>query len=92
MPIVHRNNDKRYCDGTTEVIGQTTVFAGGELISVVGDPIKDHKKGKFKDNGRKVLIGGKRIIAKEDLADGDDAGHPSPDTRAKTGISTIIVG
>lgn len=95
MPPVHRNDDLRDCFATTVVQGQSTVFAGGQLISVVGDP-NVHGAGEFNDNGRTVLIGGKRVIAIGDGAAPDDlcpiVGQPHCSPNAATGITTVIIG
>ena len=95
MPPVHRHDDLRDCFATTVVQGQSTVFAGGQLVSVVGDP-DSHGSGEFKDNGRTVLINGKRVIAIGDIALPDSLcpviGPPHCVPNAATGISTVIIG
>jgi hypothetical protein len=83
------------CSATTVVTGQSTVFAGGKLVSVVGDP-DSHGAGEFIDNGRRVLISGKRVIAIGDSASADNLcipigpPHCAPD--ASSGISTVVIG
>lgn len=95
MPLVHRQDDSRVCSATTVVTGQSTVFAGGKLISVVGDP-DSHGMGEFVDNGRTVFIGGKRIIAVGDNASADDLciplGPPHCNPKSSTGILTLVIG
>jgi len=38
MPGVHRDTDPRICGCKTIVVGNSTVFANGLLVSVDGDP------------------------------------------------------
>lgn len=95
MPIVHRHDDLRICGATTKVVGQGTVYAGGQLISVVGDP-DSHGAGNFIDNGRTVLINGLRVIAVGDSAIADNlcplVGPPHCAPDSSTGISTVVIG
>lgn len=95
MPDVHRQDDSRICGATTIVSGQSTVKAGGKLISVVGD-LDSHGAGSFVDNGRKVLINGKRVIAVSDSASADSlcpvVGPPHCDPFALNGIGTVKIG
>lgn len=95
MPIVHRHGDLRACGATTIVAGQGTVYAGGQLISVVNDP-DSHGSGNFIDNGRRVLINGLRVIAIGDLAIPDNLCPVGPPPHcspvATTGISTVVIG
>lgn len=91
MPSVHRQDDLRACGATTIVSGQSTVKAGGKLVAVVGDK-NSHGEGAFTNNGRKVFINGKRVIAVGDSAVGDNALHPAGSTDSSSGISTIKIG
>lgn len=86
---VHRHGDIRICGATTIVTGQNKVFAGGQLISVVGDP-NDHGNGNFLTNGRKVFINGKSVIGVGDAAETDNASHANP--AAEGFISTVFIG
>ena len=63
MPGVHRDEDARYCGASTEVEGQSTIFANGKLISVDGDP-NSHEEGRNKPvyGARNVYLEGKLII------------------------------
>ncbi len=38
MPAVHRQDDGRSCGATTNVAGQSKVYANNKLVSVHGDP------------------------------------------------------
>ena len=89
MALLHRNNDLRECGATTIVTGQSTVFAGGELVAVVGDE-SSHDGGAFLDNVRTIFINSLRVIGVGDDAEDDGDGHT--DTNASTGISTISIG
>jgi len=89
MANAHRNNDPRTCGALTVVTGQNKVYAGSELISVVGDP-NSHGNGNFLDNGRKVFINGKRVIGVGDAAETDNASHANP--AAQGFIGTIFIG
>lgn len=92
MPSIHRQDDTRICSATTIVEGQSTVTAGGKLVSVVNDP-ESHGDGRFFDPaGRTVSISGKHIIIVGDQASVDGAFHPTGATNAATGLDTITIG
>ena len=63
MPPVHRNSDSRSCGATTTVVGQSTVFVNGLLVSVEGDP-NTHGGGELDGslNPGTILIEGKKLI------------------------------
>jgi hypothetical protein len=61
MPGAHRNNDGRICGATTTVVGQSTVFANGELIAVDGDP-NTHGGGGLIAANANVYIEGKLAV------------------------------
>lgn len=92
MALLHRNNDLRECGATTIVTGQSTVFAGGELVAVVGDQCS-HDDGAFLDNVRTIFINSLRVIGVGDDAEDDQEGEDGhTNTNAFTGISTISIG
>lgn len=72
MPGVHRDKDSRICGAKTTVVGQSTVFANGQLISVQGDT-NTHGNGGLSAsiNPGTVFINGKEMVV-----EGSDA---SPD-------------
>lgn len=63
MALVHRNTDGRACGATTTVVGQGTVIANGQLISVEQDPNTDGGGNLEPSIGDgTVIIEGKKII------------------------------
>lgn len=91
MPSIHRHDDTRTCSATTTVVGQSTVTAGGKLVSVTGDP-ETHGAGEFFDPpGRTVSISGKHIIIVGDEASSDGAFHPTGATNSASGLDTITI-
>jgi uncharacterized Zn-binding protein involved in type VI secretion len=79
MPEIHRNNDKRVCGATTRVVGQSTVYLNGELISVEGDPCS-HGNGELKadTNTSKIYINGKKVVYNGSNAYPDRFRHLNP--------------
>lgn len=61
MPGVHRNGDSRKCGATTTVVGQSTYFVNGVLVSVDGDPCT-HGSGL-----NKPVTGGMNVYAENKL-------------------------
>lgn len=92
---IHRNNDSRSCGATTTVVGQTTVYAGGELVAVDGDP-NSHGGGNLIAATKNVFINGKMVVNVGDSASADSlciplgGDHCAP--AASSGLGTVIVG
>jgi hypothetical protein len=61
MPAIHRNSDARVCGASTIVVGQSTVFANGLLVSVNGDP-NSHGGGSLSASCKNVYINGIMIV------------------------------
>jgi len=61
MPAIHRNTDSRSCGATTIVVGQSTVWANGLLVSVNGDP-NSHGGGSLQAACDNVWVEGKLVI------------------------------
>jgi hypothetical protein len=63
MPGVHRHGDSRFCGAATVVVGQSTVYANGKLVSVDGDP-NTHSEGRNKPiyGPKNVYVENKLII------------------------------
>jgi hypothetical protein len=61
MPAIHRNTDSRNCGATTVVVGQSTVWANGLLVSVNGDP-NSHGGGALQAACDNVWIEGKLVV------------------------------
>jgi len=75
MPGAHRENDRRYCGASTEVVGQSTVYVNSRLWAVDGDPATGHGGGGFLKpvyGPPTVYIENKKIIC----AVGDTAYNP----------------
>lgn len=66
MKAIHRNNDLRACNAKTVVVGQSTVFCNGELVSVDGD---------INTDGSGELIGSSNVFINRlsVIVDGDTA-------------------
>lgn len=79
MPEVHRDKDSRSCGATTNVIGQSTVYLNGKLVSVEGDTCS-HGGGALKadTNIGNWYINGKKVVFKNSSASPDLAGHINP--------------
>lgn len=92
---VHRQDDARSCGATTNVIGQSTVYAGGKLISVDGDT-NSHGSGALIAATNNIYINGKMVVNVGDSADPDDlcipvgGAHCAP--AATGGLSSIKIG
>jgi len=95
MATIHRQDDSRACGATTIVKGQSTVFAGGKLISVDGDENTDGG-GALSTSHGSITINGKGIIVVGDSAVGDNlcpipgGAHCAPN--ASSGLGTVTVG
>lgn len=61
MPAIHRNNDPRTCGALTTVVGQSNVYANGELVAVDGDP-NTHGNGGLIAASRRVYINNKLVV------------------------------
>jgi len=61
MPAIHRNTDGRTCGASTIVVGQSSVFANGLLVSVNGDP-NTHGGGNLIASCNNVYINGKLVV------------------------------
>ena len=92
---IHRNRDLRNCGATTTVIGQTTVFANGKLVSVNGDPNTDGD-GELIAHCKNVYAGGKMVVIVTNQAAADDKcllfGGNHCDPIASQGSGNVIVG
>ena len=91
MPGAHRQDDKRFCDGTTIVTNQTTVFANDKLWAVQGDE-DSHLMGKLvaSTGTKNVYIEDKLVIvAVGDIASSDMAGHPTGPSNPKEKSSDV---
>lgn len=91
MPAIHLNNDKRSCGATTKVVGQSTVYINGELVSVEGD-ISSHGAGGLKadNNSGNFFINGKKVVFDKSNAYMDNFGHLNPS--ADGGSSDVFSG
>jgi hypothetical protein len=85
MPRAHREDDERFCDALTIVIGQSTVKVNNKLWAVEDDP-NTHGNGLLlcTYGPRNVFIEGKHaIVAIGDSATADNFPHFPPDTHPK---------
>jgi len=93
--IVHRHGDLRTCGASTIVVGQNTVFAGGQLIAVDADP-NSHGAGNLIAATREVYINGRMVVNVGDDAYADnlcfDLGGEHCSPNALTGLPTVIIG
>lgn len=89
MPEAHRHDDKRQCDATTIVTGQSTVFVNGKLWAVEGDK-NSHGEGGLIPTETTVKIEGKPVIVNTpDMASGDLQGHTPIETRTAEGSDNV---
>ncbi len=92
---IHRQDDSRTCGATTIVSGQSTVYAGGKLVSVDGDENSDGG-GALTAATNNVYAGGKMVVNVGDSAASDDlcptagGSHCSPN--ASGGLASVQVG
>jgi len=95
MAAIHRQDDSRTCGATTIVSGQSTVYAGGKLISVDGDNNTDGG-GALSTSHSNITINGKGIIVVGDSAAPDSLcpipGGPHCAPNASSGLGTVTVG
>ena len=95
MSEIHRHGDSRTCGATTVVSGQSTVYAGGQLVAVNGDNDTDGAGGlvaasnEVYINSKKVVINGNGAAA-DSLCIPVGGAHCSPS--ANSGLSTVDVG
>ena len=93
--IIHRHGDSRACGAITVVSGQSTVYAGGQLVAVDGDP-NSHGDGALIAATNNVFINGKMVVNVGDSAVPDSlcipvgGAHCAPS--ATGGLSTVSVG
>ena len=92
---IHRQDDSRSCGATTIVSGQSTVYAGGKLISVDGD-LNSHGGGALAAATKDVFVNGKMVVNVGDSASADDlcptVGEEHCAPEAASGLGTVIVG
>ena len=86
---IHRQDDSRSCGATTNVIGQSTVNAGGKLVAVNGDP-NTHGDGQLIAATNNVYAGGIMVVNVGDNAQADNADHSNPS--ASSGLDSVQVG
>lgn len=92
---IHRHGDARACGATTIASGQSTVYAGGQLVAVNGDNNTDGG-GALIAGTNNVFINGKAVVNVGDSAAPDalcpipGGNHCAPS--ATGGLGTIIVG
>lgn len=92
---IHRQDDSRTCGATTIVSGQSTVYAGGKLVSVDGDENSDGG-GALTAATNNVYINGKMVVNVGDSAAADSlcpipgGAHCSPN--ASGGLDSVQVG
>ena len=88
---VHCDTHIRSCGATTKVIGQSTVYLNGKLVSVEGD-ICSHGGGALKasNNTGNWYINGKKVVFNNSSAYPDDIGHINP--KASSGSSDCWAG
>lgn len=95
MPGVHRNGDKRFCTGSTTVVGNSTVFVNNKLWAVEGDSC-DHGDGALIAvyGPKNVYVQNKLVIcAMGDAAGSDDKKHVRGQTDPKEhSTNTIVYG
>jgi len=95
MAAIHRQDDSRTCGATTIVTGQSTVYAGGKLISVDGDGNTDGG-GALSTSHGSITINGKGIIVVGDSAAPDSLspipGGPHCAPNASSGLRPLTVG
>jgi uncharacterized Zn-binding protein involved in type VI secretion len=92
---IHRQDDLRECGATTIVSGQSTVYAGGKLVSVDQD-LNSHGGGALTAATKNVFINGKMVVNVGDSAAADNlcptAGGPHCAPKASSGLGTVQVG
>jgi len=96
MPSIHRNTDSRICGAATVVVGQSSVYANGLLVSVDGDPNTDGG-GNLSAACKNVYINGKMVVnnspdnaAPDSLCPIPGGPHCAPATAG--GSSNVFVG
>jgi len=92
---IHRQDDSRSCGATTNVIGQSTVYAGGKLVSVNGDTNTDGG-GALSAATNSVFINGIAVVNVGDSAASDSlcptAGGAHCNPSASSGLESVQVG
>lgn len=92
---IHRQDDSRSCGATTIVSGQSTVYAGGKLVSVNGDENTDGG-GALSAATNNVYAGGIMVVNVGDSAASDDlcptAGGSHCGPSASSGLESVQVG
>jgi len=85
MPAVHRQGDANDDGGIIEDVPQGTVYVNGQLASVDGSTVSDHRTGEINDtttaNGSPTVFIGGIPVNREGDADtcGDSRADGSPD-------------
>ena len=74
---IHRDTDPRVCGASTNVAGQSTVFANNLLVSVDGDP-NSHGGGSLSAGSNKVFAGGIAVVNHSPDGASPDALCPIP--------------
>ena len=96
MPSIHRHSDARICGATTQVAGQSNVYAENLLVSVNGDPNSHGGGGLIAiDNG--VYINNKLVVNHTPTSAAADTrckkeGPPHCNPMTAQGSSTVFVG
>lgn len=70
MAAIHRDTDGRDCGATTEVAGQSNVYANNLLVSVNGDP-NSHGGGALSASCNNVYVNNIMVVDKGDSAAAD---------------------
>ena len=93
MTAIHRETDSRVCGASTNVAGNSTVFANGLLVSVDGDP-NSHGGGSLNASTNQVFVQGKMVVEVGDAASPDSLcpipPHCGPDS--SSGSPNVFVG
>jgi uncharacterized Zn-binding protein involved in type VI secretion len=95
MAAIHRQDDSRSCGATTIVSGQSTVKAGGKLISVDGDENTDGggalitSHGSIRINGKGIIVVGDNAV-EDSLCPIAGGNHCAPN--ASSGLGTVTAG
>ena len=96
MPGIHRHSDSRICGATTQVAGQSNVYAENLLVSVNGDPNSHGGGGLIAiDNG--VYVNNILVVNHTPTSAAADTkckkeGPPHCNPMTAQGSSTVFVG
>lgn len=96
MAAIHRDTDSRSCGATTQVAGQSNVYANNLLVSVDGDP-NSHGGGALSAGSNKVFINNIAVVnhtpdgaAPDGLCPSAGGSHCGPETAQ--GSPDVFVG